>query len=201
MDDDCRFVRAVREVVVACRHVIELLWIVHDDRAGVEVRRRRIELLAVVERVLVGLLVVAHARGQAGARVLLLVEVRQFLAERLVVSTQVGPDGVRPDPLRGLAPPELFGPIVAQRRDLDDVGAVRHLAPVARVAGRVGIAACPLEMDAFTFPNLELVGHKVVLDGRIDLDDVAAPAAHVQVVDHTVLANHLLRPGSDLEGM
>ena len=48
---------------------------------------------------------------------------------------------------------------------------------------------CLLEVDVVSGRDLDGVWHEVVLDGRVDLHDVAALAAHVDVVDQRVLVD------------
>mmetsp|Transcript_4275 Transcript_4275/g.11143 ORF Transcript_4275/g.11143 Transcript_4275/m.11143 type:complete len:433 (-) Transcript_4275:792-2090(-) len=202
LHDDGALLRAIREVVVARGHVEERLRIVHDHRPRVKVAGRRVELLAIRQGIvvvpLIGVnLIVAPARGLAGREIHILVEVRQLPHEPL--GADVRPVRAAARAVLHCVVAKAFGLVLPERRDLDNVGAVGHATAVAGVTGRVGVGACPLEMDALSLPQLELVGHKVVLHRWVHLHDVAAAAAHVEIVDNLLLARVAARPAADLE--
>ena len=60
---------------------------------------------------------------------------------------------------------------------------VAGLAVSSRLTVVVRVGAGPLHVHQIICGHAQLVGHKVVLDARVHLHDVASFAAHVQVVD------------------
>mmetsp|Transcript_10348 Transcript_10348/g.31803 ORF Transcript_10348/g.31803 Transcript_10348/m.31803 type:complete len:346 (-) Transcript_10348:678-1715(-) len=71
---------------------------------------------------------------------------------------------------------------------LNEVGAIRHGAPVARIVRRVGVRARPLDVHAVLVVHHQLAGAEVIRHRREDLHGVAAPALDVEVVDGGTVA-------------
>mmetsp|Transcript_18139 Transcript_18139/g.70120 ORF Transcript_18139/g.70120 Transcript_18139/m.70120 type:complete len:514 (-) Transcript_18139:307-1848(-) len=160
----------VREVVVPRAHVVERARAVHAEDTAVEVgSRRSVELLAVGDVLLVVRVGVAVHLVNEGHAVLRLVVLEH--GEKVVALGVVN------------------GLVVPRRDHLRDVAAISLARALTVVVGRVGVAASPLVVDVIAHTGVEEVGDKVVLDGGVDLHDVAALAADVHVVDLGVVVD------------
>mmetsp|Transcript_15219 Transcript_15219/g.22422 ORF Transcript_15219/g.22422 Transcript_15219/m.22422 type:complete len:227 (-) Transcript_15219:1168-1848(-) len=84
--------------------------------------------------------------------------------------------------------------------DLHHVTAVTELPALAvvRVLLVVEVRTVELNVQVIVLVGLQREGHKSVLDGRVGLDNVAALAHHIQVVDLGVVAN-AIRAGANVE--
>eukprot|EP00967_Tisochrysis_lutea_P104933 scaffold159593_cov32-Tisochrysis_lutea.AAC.2 len=87
------------------------------------------------------------------------------------------------------------------RGELDEISAIRHCAPVARIARWVGVGARPLDVHAVALICFELAGGKVVRQRREHLHNVATPAFDVEIVDPGVAALARGGPSADEKRM
>jgi len=171
--------RSVGEVVVAGGHVVKGRGGVHADHSKIEVGFSSVHLHAVLHILFHAVLVVSVLGGQFligqanWGILLLLVQIGSSFAH-LDIREHVG---VAVQPVRG------SGMVAAGAFGLDDVAAIGLISAFSSVTSGVLVATGPLEVDVVRSVDGQLVRDEVIFSGRVGLDDVAALALDIQVVD------------------
>lgn len=171
---DSSLLVAVGEVVVACADVVERSSLVHANETSVEVRRSSVELHAILNVLLnsIGIVVVLSQELAVGEAVGLAQVGHPSAARRAVEE-----GGMARHPRVGC------GDVVVLRGDLNDVASVGLVGSFSGISSGVGVASGPLEVNVVVDVSVKELRNKVVLSGRVHLDNVASLAADVEVVD------------------
>mmetsp|Transcript_75071 Transcript_75071/g.217913 ORF Transcript_75071/g.217913 Transcript_75071/m.217913 type:complete len:851 (+) Transcript_75071:1956-4508(+) len=200
---DARLLGAVRVVVVPGAREVVRAHDLHLHEAGVEVGGRGVELVAVgvvvvIQIPVLDLLLVLRASVARLCGELRLIQEGELLHEPHSLLC------IRGTRVRVLRVEEervaLDGHWLVPRpaADLDQIGAIGALPPIARIPIRVRVAADPLEVHVVAHVHLQVVRHEVVLNSGVHLHNVPAPATNVKVDDPGV-AHHAVRPLLDDE--
>lgn len=166
--NDVPLLTAVGKVVVPSAHVVPFAGFIHSENSSIEIRSASSVEFQAVSHILV---IVGILKRKA----ILLVNERHSLLSSLVLKHRV----IRITPRV----------VVVLRENLGDVRSIGLGASFTVVVRGVGVTASPLEVNVVASRNVQAIRNKVVLHSGIDLDDVSALSANVQVPDRGVVVN------------
>lgn len=187
--------RAVGEGVVTSAHVVEGTSIAHRDQATIEVGLSQVEAVAVLDLVIAVLSVIGNVGATAVGNDVLLrtstaaAELAGVIANGSLaeVSQTVGIISVGEHALISQVSNGHVGTAPVTRvgggTELNHVGAISAVTTVTSLSTGLSIRASPLGVDEVADRDGEGVGDKVVLNGRVGLNDVTTATTNVQVPD------------------
>jgi len=180
---------SVGEVVVSGAHVVESSSLVHSDESSIKVSAGGIELHAVLWVSLNGI----------GVLVVLGIQVSQRKAVGLSEHAHHDSEilGVKERDVRG-HPSITGGHGSVKIGHLDNVASVSSVNSFSSISSGVGVTSSPLEVNVVSSSSSEVGGDKVILSGRIGLDDVSSLSSYVEVEDSLEWGDSSWS-GSDLE--